>query len=106
VLEENPQHGHLHIALALAHGRAGRWQEALDQAPKSSEGPEEWQWWPVLALVHFRLGHAEEARRWLAKAAEKSRQFPQGPGAILSEAEMDFRILYAEAASAPGADKP
>jgi eukaryotic-like serine/threonine-protein kinase len=94
--------------LALAYGRAGQWQEALARVPDmvlkhSAEG---WKWWPLLALMHHHLGHAGEARLWLDKAAEKNEQLRRRAGAHWSGDAIDYRILFAEAASLLAARKP
>jgi WD40 repeat protein len=91
----------LPFTLALAHGRAGQWQETLARVPESvvKNPGDGWQWWPVLALAHHHLGHAEEARHWLQKAAEMNEQLTRRAAPPPTAEEMDFRILYAEAAS-------
>jgi hypothetical protein len=107
-LEDERMFGRLPFVFALAHGRAGKWQEFLAQVPESvvPGATEGWQWWPVLALAHHHLGHAEEARRWLDRAAEKHGQFTRRTSAFLSDEEMDFSILYVEAASLLAARTP
>jgi tetratricopeptide (TPR) repeat protein len=104
----NPEDGHLVFALVLARCRAGQWQEALAGAPKSPDGgtAEAWRWWPVLALAHHHLGHADEARHWLDRAAEKNEPLTRRAGVPWHGHEMDFRILFAEAAALAAGRKP
>jgi hypothetical protein len=97
----NPVDGHLALAFVLARCRAGQWQEALAGSPKSPDGgtAETWRWWPVLALAHHHLGHTDEARRWLDRAAEKNEPLTRRAGIPWHGDEMDFRILFTEAAA-------
>ncbi len=58
------------LNLALACGRAGKWERALAEAVEAGRDP---GWtgrvlsWPVLAIMHHRLGHAGQAQFWLAQ---------------------------------------
>jgi Flp pilus assembly protein TadD len=89
--------------LALAHYRAGQWDEALARLGEAAvPAPRAWLTWPVLAMVHHRLGHADEARRWLDKAAARHQEIVNqlaGPGGgfALPEDWLEFETLYAEA---------
>ncbi len=106
--EEAPWNVDFQRLLALAHGRAGQWQEMLEQVPEDvlKDPTDRWQWWPLLALAHHHLGHAEEARHWLARAAEKNEQLTRRAAPRWDDDTMDFRILYAEAAARSAARKP
>ena len=57
-------------SLALAHYRAGQFEQAQERADEAMTRQPDLAWlsWPVLSLVHARLGHTDEARRWLAQA--------------------------------------
>ncbi len=99
-----PENINLWLGLALAHGRAGRWEEALEWGKTiAAKDPGRREWWPVLALAHHHRGHAAEARRWLAKAADAAVTRPRRPGVAAAAEDIDFHILYAEAASLLGA---
>jgi tetratricopeptide (TPR) repeat protein len=58
--------------LALAHYRAGHFDQAVRQCRKSMTAGPRWGAhvvnWLLLALANQRLGHADEARQWLDRA--------------------------------------
>ncbi len=73
--------------LGMSHYRAGRYEEAIEQAKQSTAPNPSWRSkhmnWPLLAMAHHRLGHAEEARKWLDRALEEWRRLsplPRSPG--------------------------
>src|SRR5262249_48371101 len=74
---------HIH-ALALAHYRAGRSDEAIRFCHESLKIDPQWQGvfcnWLVLALCHHRRGETEEAGRWLDKAVKWMDKIPPKAG--------------------------
>jgi tetratricopeptide (TPR) repeat protein len=91
---------HLHT-LALAHYRAGQFEQAVRRLEESMEANPGWAGrvddWLLLALAHHRLGHAAEVTRWLEKAvyALPTGDFFQGP--IHSHDRLACELLRREA---------
>jgi tetratricopeptide (TPR) repeat protein len=60
--------------LAVAHYRAGQFDQAVRRAEQSLKDDPAWEGhvvdWLLLAMAHQRLGHGDEARRWLDKAVQ------------------------------------
>jgi Flp pilus assembly protein TadD len=72
-LQSNPKAPWCLHTRALAHYRAGQFEQALRRV---EEGMAVAPQWPapvnglLLAMAHARLGHAEAARHWLEKATQ------------------------------------
>jgi hypothetical protein len=90
-------------SLALAHYRAGQFEQALCRLRDALAAHDYRQVMsPVLSMVYHRMGHAAEARRWMKKAdeshAEIARRLAEPTGGLTLPGEwVDFEILYAEA---------
>jgi tetratricopeptide (TPR) repeat protein len=97
------------FVLALAHDRAGKWDQARTEALDVLEhdparAP---ACWPLLALACARLGRADEARTWLDRAAAHHARTARPPAAgapldLVEEDRPDSRILFAEALDLAG----
>jgi tetratricopeptide (TPR) repeat protein len=100
--------GFVHTA-AVAHYRAGHFEQALARSQESMKADPKWGGkilnWLVLALAHERLGQAGEARKWMDKASSWRDKAALGPGKgegvcppdlPLSD-WLEFQVLYPEA---------
>jgi eukaryotic-like serine/threonine-protein kinase len=103
-LVADPGHAWLHYMLGLAHFRAGRYREAVDELQQSLDLGAAWLAaplnYPVLAMAHSRLGNGDEARRWLRLA--RGPAVVGGVGAAIKSSAMwwdrvEFRLLLREA---------
>jgi len=60
--------------LAVAHYRAGQFDQAVRRAEQSLKDDPAWEGhvvdWLLLAMAHQRLGHGDKARHWLDKAVQ------------------------------------
>jgi serine/threonine protein kinase/WD40 repeat protein/tetratricopeptide (TPR) repeat protein len=79
-LAEHPEQTWYHHVVALAHYRAGQWDQAIDECQKGLE----FNWggqvlnWLLLAMAHDQFGHADESRQWLDKAVHWIEQAGEG----------------------------
>jgi Flp pilus assembly protein TadD len=104
ILAKTPNDDGALLTLALAHYRAGQWDQALTRLEESAAvAPEHaWRTWPVLAMVHHQLGHTADAQRWLRRATELHKEWarrraePAG-GFRLPADWPEFEALYTEA---------
>jgi serine/threonine protein kinase/tetratricopeptide (TPR) repeat protein len=97
--------------LALAHYRAGHFEQAVARSQESMKADPKWGGnilnWLVLALAHERLGRADEARKWIDKASSWRDKAALGPGKgegvcppdLLLSDWLEFQVLYPEAAA-------
>jgi serine/threonine-protein kinase len=72
-VELEPTNGGSWNTAAVAHYRAGNWQESIEAATKSMEflkGQAESLNTFILAMAHWQLGHREQARTWYDKAVK------------------------------------
>jgi tetratricopeptide (TPR) repeat protein/WD40 repeat protein len=69
-LAEHPDQIWYHHIVALAHYRAGHWDQAIEECQKSLEIDWDGQVlnWLLLAMAHHQLNHADQSRQWLEKA--------------------------------------
>jgi tetratricopeptide (TPR) repeat protein/WD40 repeat protein len=77
---KEPGHAWWRHNLAVAHHRAGHWDQAIEECQKSLEinwGGEVLNWL-LLAMAHHQLRHADESRQWLDKAVRWIEQASDG----------------------------
>ncbi len=94
-VKAKPRSARALLALALAHHRAGRPEQAVERANEALKAAPAWNpslSWLVLALAHQRLGRADEAHRWLDRAVEAGAP-PEQP----SQEQLLYWLLRREA---------
>jgi tetratricopeptide (TPR) repeat protein len=98
-----PEDGAFWNTLALAHYRAGQWEDTITASGKARElraGGHEGIDLFFIAMAHWQLGKEEEARQWYDQAVEWMEQYEGGTN------EEDNRRFRAEAAELLGISEP